>query len=62
MEDALEDWLAIGLGGLSARTVTLYRSTIAKALPEELGSVRLTDLTAADVQKALTFIAASGTG
>ena len=37
--------------------MTLYRGTIAKALREELGSVRLTDLTAADVQKALTSIA-----
>jgi len=44
VEDALEDWLAVGLDGLSARTVTLYRGTIAKALREELGSVRLTDL------------------
>jgi integrase len=35
----------------------LYRGTIAKALREELGSVRLTDLSAADVQKALTSIA-----
>jgi hypothetical protein len=57
VEDALEDWLAVGLYGLSARTVTLYRGTIAKALREELGSVRLTDLTPADVQKALTSIA-----
>ena len=57
VEDALEDWLAVGLDGLSARTVTLYRGTIAKALREELGSVRLTDLTAADVQKALTSMA-----
>lgn len=57
VEDALEDWLAVGLDGLAARTVTLYRGTIAKALREELGSVRLTDLTAADVQKALTSMA-----
>ena len=35
----------------------MYRGTIAKALREELGSVRLTDLTAADVQKALTSLA-----
>jgi hypothetical protein len=27
VEDALEDWLAVGLDGLSARTVTLYRCT-----------------------------------
>ncbi len=57
VEDALEDWLAVGLDGLSARTVTLYRGTIAKALSEELGGVRLIDLTAADVQKALTSMA-----
>jgi integrase len=57
VEDALEDWLAVGLDGLSARTVTLYRGTVAKALREELGAVRLTDLTAADVQRALTSIA-----
>jgi hypothetical protein len=44
--DALEDWLAHGLDGLSERTVTLYRGTSAKALNEELGSVRLTELTA----------------
>ena len=35
--DAIEDWLANGLDGLSERTVTLYRGTIAKALNEELG-------------------------
>ena len=57
VEDALEDWLAHGLDGVSARTVTLYRGTIAKALREELGSVKLTELTAADVQAALTAMA-----
>ncbi len=56
--DALEDWLAHGLDGLSERTVTLYRGTIAKALNEELGSVKLTDLTASGVQRALTALAA----
>ena len=55
--DALDDWLAVGLDGLSARTVSLYRDTIAKALREELGTVRLTDLTAGDVQVALAAIA-----
>jgi hypothetical protein len=39
--DALEDWRAHGVGGLSARTVALYRGTIVKALNEELGGVRL---------------------
>jgi hypothetical protein len=56
--DALDDWLAVGVDGLSARTVTLYRDTIAKALREELGTVRLTELTAGDVQGALTALAA----
>jgi integrase len=56
--DALEDWLAHGLDGLSQRTVTLYRGTIAKALNEELGSVKLRDLTASGVQRALTALAA----
>jgi hypothetical protein len=44
--DALSDWLAHGVDGLSERTVTLYRGTIAKALVAELGSVRLASLTA----------------
>ena len=55
--DALDDWLAVGVDGLSARTVTLYRDTIGKALREELGTVRLTDLTAGDVQVALAAMA-----
>jgi hypothetical protein len=49
--DVLEDWLAHGLDGLSERTMTLYRGTIAKALNEEFGSVRLTELTASEVQR-----------
>ena len=57
VEDALEDWLAHGLDGVSARTMTLYRGTMAKALREELGTVRLTELTAADVQGALAAMA-----
>jgi integrase len=55
--DALDDWLAHGLDGLSARTVTLYRDTIAAALRAELGSVRLTELTAGDVHGALEAMA-----
>ncbi len=57
VNDALDEWLAHGLDGLSARTVTLYRGTIAKALSEELGTVRLTDLTTGDVQATLTAMA-----
>jgi hypothetical protein len=53
--DALEDWLAHGVDGLSERTVTLYRGTIVKALNEELGKTRLT---ASHVQEALAALAA----
>jgi integrase len=55
--DALEDWLEHGTDRLSERTLTLYRGTIAKALHEELGGVRLTELTASDVQGALASLA-----
>ena len=37
--------------------MTLYRDTIGKALREELGTVKLTDLTAGNVQKALAATA-----
>ena len=57
MGDALEDWPTHGVDGLSERTVTLYRGTISKALSEELGKVRLTELTASDVQVALATLA-----
>ena len=57
MSDALEDWLAHGVDGLSERTVTLYCGTIVKALSEELGRIRLMELTASDVQGALAALA-----
>jgi integrase len=53
VSDALDDWIAEGLDGLSPRTVELYRDTVAKGLREELGGVKLRELTAADVQVAL---------
>ena len=53
---------AVSLGyspsGLAPATVTVYSNTIAKALREELGTVKLTSLTAGAVQKALAGIAA----
>jgi integrase len=58
VNDALDDWLSTGLDGLAPATVTVYRGTIAKALREELGTVELTKLTAAAVQKALADLAA----
>jgi integrase len=57
VNDALDDWLESGLDGLAPSTVTLYRNTIAKALRDELGSVKLTSLTAGAVQKALANLA-----
>jgi hypothetical protein len=55
--DALEDWLAHGVDGLSERNVTLYRGTIVKALNEELGNIRLMELTASNVQGSLSALA-----
>jgi integrase len=57
VNDALDDWLAQGLDGVSARTVALYRNTIAPMLREQLGNVRLRELTAGDVQAALMLLA-----
>jgi integrase len=57
VNDALDDWLAQDLDGVSARTVVLYRDTIAPMLREQLGTARLRELTAGDVQAALTALA-----
>jgi integrase len=57
VNDALDDWLAHGLDDVSARTVKLYRDTIAPALREQLGTVVLRNLTARDVQNALIALA-----
>jgi integrase len=57
VNDALDDWLAHGLDGVSARTVTLYKGTIVPLLSEQLGAVRMRDLTAGDIQSALTALA-----
>ena len=57
VNDALDDWLAQGLDGVSARTVTLYEGTIVPLLREQLGTVKLRDMTAGDVQSALAALA-----
>jgi integrase len=59
VQDALDDWLASGLDGVAAATVELYQGTIAKALIERLGAIRLSALTAGDVEAALTALAAN---
>ena len=56
-------WMACPRGQrLYMRTAALYKGTIAPALREQLGTVRLTDLTAGDVQAALTAMAARLSG
>jgi hypothetical protein len=59
VSDALDDWLADGLTNVSSSTMKLFKDTIAKALRAHLGALRLTELTAGDVEKALTALAAS---
>jgi integrase len=54
--NALDDWLANGLSGRSARTKELYRDTV-KALRDGLGGVKLRELTAGDVQETLDALA-----
>jgi integrase len=58
VNDALDDWLAHGLNDVAARTVTLYKGTIVPLLSEQLGTMKLKDLTAGHVQNALTVLAA----
>ncbi len=57
VSQALDDWLNEELSGLAPKTVQLYQKTIAPALRARLGSARLTALTAANVQSALTEMA-----
>jgi integrase len=54
--DALGDWLANGLSGRSARTKELYQDSV-KPLGEQLGDVKLKELTAGDVQETLDALA-----
>ncbi len=53
---ALDDWLANGLSGRSDRTRELYTDTV-KRLREQLGEVKLKELTAGDVQETLDGLA-----
>ena len=57
VRDALDDWLANGLNDVAAPTSELYKGTIAKGLGEQLGAIRLTALTAGDVEAALAVLA-----
>ena len=59
VRDALDDWLASGLDLVAAPTVELYKGTIAKGLNEQIGAIRLSALTAGDVEAALAVLASS---
>jgi integrase len=53
---AIQDWLASGLDGRSESTVAKYRHVL-KPVMRQIGRATLRDLTAHDVQRALTLLA-----
>jgi integrase len=57
VRQAAEDWLAHGLDGRSAKTITKNRNVLAPIL-KVIGARKLRDLTAADVRQALAAMAA----
>lgn len=57
IDQAVADWLTYGLPGRTAKTIETNHDAL-KPLLAELGSIRLTDLTAHDVRAALTTMAA----
>src|SRR6266480_633315 len=57
VRQAAQDWLASGLDGRSAKTVTKNRNVLAPLL-KVIGARKLRDLTAADVRQALAAMAA----
>ena len=56
VHQAVNDWLAEGLDGRSARTVTLNRDVL-KPVTAIIGHIELRKLTAHDVRRALTQLA-----
>src|SRR6516164_10249596 len=57
VRQAAQDWLAHGLDGRSAKTVTKNQNVLAPIL-KVIGACKLRDLTAADVRQALAAMAA----
>jgi integrase len=57
VRDAVEDWLASGLDGRSAKTVSTYREVL-DPLTALIGSAKLRDLTARQVRSALVRLSA----
>jgi integrase len=58
VQNAVDDWLAHGLDGRSAKTISTNREVLAP-LTELIGAAKLKELTAADVRSALARIAAT---
>jgi integrase len=58
VKDAVDDWLAHGLEGLSAKTISTNREVLAP-LTTLIGTVKLRELAAADVRSALAKLAAT---
>jgi hypothetical protein len=54
VQAAVDDWLAHGLSGRSARTLALYRAGV-KPLTDKIGAKPLRKLTAADVRSTLAL-------
>jgi hypothetical protein len=57
VRQAVEDWLADGLDGRSAKTVSTYRAVL-DPLTALIGSAKLRDLTARQVRSAMVWLAA----
>jgi integrase len=58
IQNAVDDWLAHGLDGRSAKTISTNREVLAP-LTALIGAAKLRDLTAADVRSALVQLATS---
>jgi integrase len=58
VKDAVDDWLAHGLEGLSAKTISTNREVLAP-LTALIGAVKLRELAAVDVRSALAQLAAT---
>ncbi len=56
VQNAVDDWLAHGLDGRSAKTISTNREVLAPLMPL-IGAAKLRELMAADVRSALTWLA-----
>ncbi|MGH3303458.1 MAG: site-specific integrase [Streptosporangiaceae bacterium] len=56
VQDAVDDWLSLGMGDKAAKTITTLTEILAP-VTSQLGQAKLRDLTSEDVRKALVKIA-----